>query len=721
MSDSLPENGDAKQLFSDFTPPTYEEWVAATVQSLKGRPFDKLASQTDEGITLQPMYRQENIADLPHLDTLPGQFPFVRGTSSPDQQAPWLITQELSHSTPAAYNAALKNNIALGQTAVFLTFDPPTLQGLDPDQSSDSLVGFGGLSLSSLADVARLFDGIDITKTPVMMQPEKAFFPLSALFIAYFEGANIDLSALSGCAGVDPLGILVRRGMSWPIGETYDRLVQIVRWSAANAPGFQPIGVFTDNYHDSGANAVQELAFGMATAVSYIRALQDRGIEVDEAASSIRFIFAIGSNFFMEVAKLRAARMVWAQIVAAFGGSEDAQKLRMHTRTSSFNKTKADPYVNMLRVTTEAFAGAVGGTDSQHVAPFNETSGSPDDFSQRIARNVQIILQEEANLTQLTDPAGGSYYIEFLTDQIANKSWEMFQEIEANSGMLAALEAGLPQEWVLETAVSRAKNLATRNHVLVGTNMYPNLEEEKQKTKNGKQKTENERRATINSQQLIINQSDLGSLVEASQAGATLGQLWGIQPEPGIMAYDIPMFPRQRLARPFEALREKAEVYWAEQGHCPRIFMANIGPLANHKPRADFSVGFFEVGGFEMMRTDGFDDVDAAVDAVVASGETAVIICGTDADYPLFVPPFVQQLKDKQPEATVILAGYPKAHVESFKAAGVDIFIHIKADCLKINQTLQSKIFAKQQDKSKPKPKNSIDSNLILPDIDSLF
>ena len=301
-----------------------------------------------------------------------------------------------------------------------------------------------------LTDVEQLFDGIDIEKLPILMQPEKVYFPLSALLVAYFEKSGVDLTQLKGCAGADPIGILVRCGMSIPIDETYDRLTQMVRWSADNAPNFRQIGIFTHNYHDSGANVVQELAYGMATAVSYIRALHERGLTVDEAAGSMQFIFAVGSNFFIEVAKLRAARMVWAQIIEAFGGNADSQKMRIHVRTSRFNKTTTDPYVNMLRVTTEAFAGAVGGADSIQVAPFDSTIRPPDEFSQRIARNVQIILQEEANLTKLADPAGGSYYVEYLTNEIASKAWEMFQEIEATGGMVAALEAGLPQDWVTE-------------------------------------------------------------------------------------------------------------------------------------------------------------------------------------------------------------------------------------------------------------------------------
>lgn len=700
MSESKPENEEVTQLFSDFHFPTYEEWLDTTLQSLNGKPFDKLISNTIAGIPLQPMYRREDIAGRPHLHSLPGQFPYIRGTHPLGyRERPWLIAQEIPYGTPSQLNAALKHDMARGQTAVFLKFDPPTLSGLDPAQSTPDLVGHGGLSLTTVADVARLLAGIAIPQTPILMQSGTAVLPLTALILAYLEKEAIPTSALSGCAGADPLGTLAQTGsLPIPIEQAYDEIAELTRWTEEHAPIFQTTAVFVDGYRHAGGHAVQELAFALATGVAIMRALQARGLTIDSAAGNMRFVFAIGGNFFMEVAKCRAARMLWAQIVQAFGGSEAAQKMQMHTRSSRWNKTITDPTVNMLRVTTEAFAAAVGGSDSQYVAPFDEPYQSPDEFSRRIARNVQIILQEEVNLTKLIDPAGGSYYIEFLTDQVAQRAWALFQEIERQGGMLAALKAGFPQKLVAETAVLRSKNLAQRKDVLVGTNMYPNLNEETDANdKVDYQAIYNDRvaqvqQSTINNQPLTINHSSLESLIEAAKSGATLNQLRGTRQVPSFDTQSILPLPRRRAAEPFEALRAAADAYAAKHGHRPQIFMANIGSLANHKPRADFTAGFFKVGGFELVRTDGFAAVADAVQAAVRSGITAVVLCGTDADYPNFVPPFVQRLKAERPGAIAILAGYPKKYAETFKAAGVDQFIYQGADCYVLNQQLQAQL-----------------------------
>lgn len=649
----------SQPLFPEFEPPTYEEWVAATTASLKGKPFDRVVSQAVEGFALPPLQRAADIADLPHVDARPGEFPFVRGTHPNGYRTqPWLIAQRLPHPAPVDFNAALKDALQRGQTAVLLT----------PETRMETAV-----------DAAAAFADIIFAAAPLLIDPGQHALPLLALLRAGLPDADLHGGLLN-----DPLAVLVQQGTA-QISQLYEESAQLIRWAAQNAPNFSTLAVDTAVYHHGGAHAVQELAFALATGVHHMRALQEQALTVDIIAAQMRFVFAVGGDFFMEVAKLRAARLLWAQVIQAFGGGEDAQKMVMHAETAVRNKSRLDPYVNMLRTTTEAFAAAVGGVDSLTTAAFDETFAAPDAFSQRIARNQQIILQEEANLTQLIDPAGGSYTVEWLTNQLAQKAWAQFQEIEAQGGMLNALQAGFPQQLVAETAVQRTQALARRKDVLVGVNMYANAEESLAVSREPLAKWVT---APATSYQPLATIADA---ISAARAGATLHELATALrlKAAGVAVEPVRPYP---LSAPFASLRNRADAYAAQHGHRPRIFLANMGSLRQHKARADFTRGFFEVGGFEILYPEGFDTPAAAADAALAAGATAVVICSTDDAYPALVPPLVENVKAQQPNAVVILAGYPQDQIDAHKAAGVDAFIYLGADCLALNQWLQTKV-----------------------------
>ncbi len=676
-------------LFADFPTPSYEEWLAAAEASLKGKPFEELISQTYEGITLQPIYRVEDIADVPYLDGQPGQFPYLRGTEAAGYlQQPWLIAQEIAYGTPTQFNAALQHDLARGQTAVNLIPDAPSRVGSDPDERA----GQDGVSLVTAADFATALEGVDLVQTPIFVRSGSGVLPLAALLLASVKQSGGDVTALRGSLEADPLGEWVQAGaLSLPIDKAFDELAMLVQETAVLAPNLDVITVHGYPYANGGANAVQELAFVLGTAVTTIRALQERGLDVNTITHSMQFAFSIGGDFFMEIAKLRAARRLWAQVVAAFDGDAAGQKMMLHGRTARHNKTFTDAYVNMLRVTTEAFAAAVGGVNSLHVAPFDEEAGAPDEFSRRIARNVQVILQEEANLTKLIDPAGGAYFVEWLTDQMAQRAWVLFQDVERQDGMTEALRTGWVQEQVAETAVSRAENLATRQDVLVGTNQYANSEEG---IEIGDWRLEIDARnpqPTIHNSQFTIH--NFQSLISAAEAGATLGQITtALRADYPTNQPSIQPIPAQRAAEPFEQLRAAAKAA-PEQF---RIFLANMGPLRQHKARADFARDFFAVGGFASTYPAGLETVETAVAAATADGAPAVVICSTDETYPDIVPPLAQALKAARPGLAVILAGYPKGYVEDFKAAGVDQFIYLGADCLAANQWLHEMVSGKQ-------------------------
>jgi methylmalonyl-CoA mutase len=296
--------------------------------------------------------------------------------------------------------------------------------------------------------------------------------------VAAIRKEEKQVTNLQGCLAIDPLAILASSGtLPYSLEEAYDEMALTTAWAANNTPHLATLVVSSVGYLEGGGSAVEELAFGMATGVAYLRAMQTRGIAIETAARHLRFQFAIGSQFLTEVAKLRAARLLWSQIVAAFGGGADAQRMWIDGRTAHSNRANADPYVNILRGTNEALAAALGGVDTLHIAPFDDPIRQPDDFSRRIARNTQVILQEESHLTRLIDPAGGAYAVEYLTDQLAHRTWELFQEVERMGGMAVALQAGFPQERISTLSAQREAKFESGEMILVGVNRYINKQE----------------------------------------------------------------------------------------------------------------------------------------------------------------------------------------------------------------------------------------------------
>ena len=700
----------ATPTFNEFPPTPYEEWRKAVDKALKGAPFEKrLITKTYENIDLQPMYRQEDIEGLPHLDGLPGFAPYLRGATPLGYVAhSWDIAQEMPYATPAAFNEALHADLTRGQNAVNLVLDRPTLAGVDADQAEADDVGRGGLSISSVADLAQALDGVDLETTPLFIQASTSALTFTGLLAALVQQQGKSLTKVRGAIGMDPLGQLARDGrLPRDLDGIYEVMAKLTAWATAHAPQLQTITVQGSPYHNGGASTTQELAFALATAVEYLRALQARGLSVDEAAPRFRFSLSIGSNFFIEIARLRAARLLWTKIIQAFGGGEAAQKMSLHARTSAWNQTVYDPHVNLLRATTEAFSSAVGGCDSLHISPFDELLRVPDEFSRRVARNTHTVLREESHITRTVDPAGGSWYVENLTDAVARKTWEIFQEVEKLGGMAKALEAGWPQAQIADTAAKRAANIAKRKDIFVGTNMYPNLKETRIEpapvdawaVQSERTTALKQYRASANtaSKQTALDTLAQGgevvaSAIQAALAGATLGEIAQAArttAKPGPTATAV---HAHRGAQAFEALRQAAESYIARTGQRPVVFLATMGPLTQHKARADFATAFLGVGGFETIYPAGFSTPDAAAEAALGSGAKAVVICSTDPTYPEIVPSLVEKLKKASPDLTVLLAGYPADQVEAFKAAGVDDFIHLAANCQALLSTLQKKM-----------------------------
>lgn len=713
-SDPKPPESTGPGLKKDFPAATSEEWRAAAEALLKGAPFDKvLKTRTYEGIELRPIFNAEDTEGLPHLDELPGFGRFSRGYrahGSSDQ--PWELSQELPCSTPEEFNRIALDELARGQTELNLLVDLATQAGRDPDEAHLGEVGACGVSLATLADMEKAFAGINLPMISIYLRAGSFAVPVTALLLAYARKQGIDYGALRGCIEIDPLGTLAWKGdLPVSLDLAYHEMATITRFAQERAHGLQTITVQGHPYHDGGASAVQELACVIATGAEYVREMIKRGISIESISERMRLSFSVGSDFFMEVAKLRAARILWAQVMESFGGSPLSGRVHIHTRTSLFNKTVNDPFVNLLRTTTEAFSAVVGGTDGMHIGPYDETIRVPDRFSRRLARNIHVILDEECDLAKVTDPAGGSWYVEWLTDQIARKAWSEFQEIEKAGGMTRALMDGLPQKAIAKTATARAEAVARRRDVVVGTNMYANASEEPLDRKLPDYETITRRRSrevvnyrtsgaanehtSVLSKLNILMESKpshaLNAAVEAVLDGATMGEICRT-----ITArdHDHPSVDRiriHRLSEGYERLRDTCAAYARRNGHAPRVFQANIGPSAAYRMRADWTTGFFQGGGFEVLADRDFQTVEEAVQAATESGASIVVITSTDDRYAEVIPTLVPALKRAIDRAIVLVAGSPGDQAETWSTIGVDDYINVKVN----NQSMLENLLIK--------------------------
>lgn len=719
MPDNSEHNHEIKlekelNLGNDFTPPSCEEWKAAAEASLKGVPFEKaLVTHTYEGIDLQPIYCKEDVKDLPHLEEKPGFGHYVRGTKAEGYlEQSWEICQAIPYSLPEAFNKALKHDLEKGQTAIQLTPDRAARLGLDANTAAKDDVGAEGVSISNLQDISTALEDIDLERFPIHIDAGFSGLEILAALAAFLKKENIPLDKVKGSIDADPLGFLATRGnLPVSLEKAYDHMAEVTRWAGKHMPQMKTIGISGLSYHNTGANAVQELAFALATAVETIDRLMERDVTIEKIAGSMRFTLGIGPFYFMEVAKLRAARMLWAKVVEACGGSEESRKMTIHGVTSFYNQTRYDPYVNMLRTTTEAFSAVVGGVDSLQTNPFDEPFGPPDEFSRRAARNTQIVLNEEGHLNQLIDPAGGSYYVEKLTHEVAKKAWALFQEIEKRGGMHSALQEGYPQAEIEAVNEQRKKDLKKRKYIMVGTNSYADVKEKKpgakvpdyeaiykervQYLKEYRAGIPGETKQEISSLLSGLSDTGAGNLmdtgIKALTAGATIGEFSAAARDEASssMKKSLPIY---RAAGIFEELRDAVNTFETETNAKPKLFLATMGPLSRHKARADFSKRFFEVGGFDVIYPPGFDTPGAAVAAAVESGASVVVICSHDDTYPELVPAITKRLKENKPDIPVVLAGYPKDQVETYKQAGVDEFIYLGADAHGILSNVLRKI-----------------------------
>jgi len=449
-----------KKLFDEFSPTSTEKWEEKIKQDLKGADYDKkLIWKTTEGFNVKPYYRSEDLSDLEYLNSFPGEFPYTR--SSKKTSNDWLISQDIlvnnvEEANKKALDVLIKGVNSLG----YIIKDADVIKGQN--------------------DFDRLFKGILVDSVSVNLKAGHISPDFITMFSNYIHRMGFDTAHINGSVCFDPIRYFTLHGKFFYLDEerAFDRVKKMIEFAKENLPKFKVLTVNGQNFHNAGASIVQDLAFTLSVGNEYLNILTNKGLDVSDIAPRMQFNFAVGSNYFFEIAKLRAARLLWSKIVQTYSEkSELIAKMFIHTETSLWNKTIYDPYVNMLRTTTESMSAAIAGTDSHRVQPFDSSFATSGAFSERIARNQQNLLKEEAHFDKIVDPAAGSYYIETLTDNIAEKAWELFLEVEEKGGYLKAFKDGFVQENIKQTNQKRDLQIAQRREILLGTNQYPNFNE----------------------------------------------------------------------------------------------------------------------------------------------------------------------------------------------------------------------------------------------------
>lgn len=599
---------------------SYEEWRAKVEADLKGADFNKkLVWRTNEGFNVEPVYRAENIADFKTVDTLPGEYPYVRGTRTDND---WLIRQEILAETPAEANTVAKEIITKGITSL----------------------GFN-VQLESEADIKTLLDGIDIKKYEINFKscPRKAVNLAKAL-VDYLRNNGL-LNDFHGSIDFNPMRRALKHGTEFPgdIKALSLELLDVVKI----VPELRVLSVDSYMFCDAGAYIFQELGYALAWGAEWLTMLTEAGMKADEVAHRIKFNMGVSSNYFMEIAKFRAARMVWAQIVEQYKPeSKLSAKMLCHAVTSRFNQTIYDAHVNLLRSQTETMSAALAGVDSITTTPFDVPYKKPDAFSERIARNQQFLLKEESHLDKVVDPAGGSYYVETLTVSLAKEAWKLFLDVEEKGGFLACINDNSIQKAVNATAEKRHVDVARRKEILLGTNQYPNINE------TAAQKIET--------------------------TGCGCGCHHGDEENNGVG------LSKKRAASDFEALRLATEA----ASNRPKVFMLTIGNLAMRLARAQFSTNFFGCAGYEIIDNLGFDTVQEGVDAALEKDADVIVLCSSDDEYATLAPEAFKYLDGR---AMFVVAGAP-ACMEELQAAGINDFIHVRCNVLETLQSFNAKL-----------------------------
>jgi methylmalonyl-CoA mutase len=618
-----------KKLFSEFDPVSTQAWEEQIARDLKGADYEKkLIWNTQEGIRVKPYYRYEDLSHIQWLKAFPGEFPYVRGNKASGNN--WLVRQDIKVEDIGKTNEKALDILMKGVDSLGFVLDCKHTYSLDEIEA---------LLKNIRADIAEInFSGTN------------QHLHLVQIIASLVDKYNRPFDKIYGSVNFDPLLRFSRRGQ-WYQSEVADMetAAALIR-EVQKFPVYRVIGVNGHIFANAGANIVQEMAFTLSAGSEYLTRLTEKGFYIGEVAPHIKFNLAVGSNYFMEIAKLRAYRLLWAKIVNAYG-LNDARNGRMyiHAENSSWNFTLYDPYVNMLRTTTGTMSALIGGVDSFRVTPFDVPYESPTDFAERIARNQQLILKEESYLDRVADPAAGSYYVENLTTSLVEAAWQLFLQIQDEGGFISALRKGSIQNMIAESALKRDMNIATRREILLGTNQYPNFNEN-------------------------ISTELPATVFEAEDK--TLENA------------EIKTIKTYRGGQAFEILRYKTDQF-SRTNKRPEAWMLTYGNLAMRKARANFACNFFACAGFTVTDNPGFADISEGIEAARQRKPEIVVLCSSDEEYTDNVKAAFEALRK---DCLVVLAGFPAGLTDELKAAGMEHFIHVKSNVLETLQMFQQKL-----------------------------
>ena len=599
-----------QNLFSEFPPVSAESWNDVVNADLKGADYEKkLIWRTDEGFKVRPYYRAEDLNGIDYLNALPDDFPYVRGTKI--TQNNWEIVQEINDPDLLKANEIARD----------------ALKGA-------TVIAFNARKVASYENLKLLMAGLDLEKTGIQFNHSSDYLSLVRFFRDYIIEKGYRKDKIKGAVDFDAvMYCLKNRRFYLSKEEDLDQAMELIRMTN-DMPEFKVINVNGLAMHNAGSTIVQETGYALGIANEYFAYGISKGLPVDKVACKMQMTLSVGSNYFMEIAKLRATRLLWATILDQYKPKNElAYKLYINTVASSWNKTIYDPYVNILRSTTEGMAAAIGGADSISLKPFDVAYKPDDDFSRRNARNIQVILKEEAFFDKVVDPAAGSYYVENLTDSIAEHSWDLFRHVEAEGGIITLIEKGEVKAEIEKSCQKRDMDIATRKYILLGTNQYPNTGE------------------VMSDKVRAIPQCD----------------------SIGLKSY--------RGGMSFEEIRLETEQYALKNG-TPKVFLLKVGNLAMRQARAGFITNFFGCAGYKIIDNAGFDSVEEGVKAAFDAKADLIVICSSDEEYATLGVEAAKSVKNINASLPFIVAGNPVDAMESLKNAGADDFIHVRTNVL---------------------------------------
>jgi methylmalonyl-CoA mutase len=685
----------------DTQRPTPSDWQELAAKELRGTDPAALTWSTPEGIPVKPLYTADDLEDLETVGTLPGFDPFVRGVrATMYANRPWTIRQYAGFSTAEESNAFYRANLAAGQMGLSVAFDLATHRGYDSDHPRVvGDVGKAGVAIDSVEDMKVLFDGIPLDKMTVSMTMNGAVLPVLAGYVVAAEEQGVDQSVLAGTIQNDILKeFMVRNTYIYPPAPSMRIVSDIIEYTAQHMPKFNSISISGYHMQEAGATAVQELAFTIADGLEYARYAIDRGLDVDAFAGRLSFFFAIGMNFFMEVAKLRAARLLWARVMTDFGAQKPGSKmLRTHCQTSGVSLTEQDPYNNIVRTTIEALAAVLGGTQSLHTNSFDEAIALPSDTAARIARNTQLIVAEETGVTHVVDPLGGSYYVEALTNGLAAEAWKLIEEVEALGGMTKAVESGMPKLRIEEAAARRQAAIDRGDEVIVGVNKYRLAEEPEVEVRDvdntavreqqlarlsALKANRDEARCQAALQALEAGARGDGNLlalsIEATRARATVGEISDALER---------VFTRHRATirsiagvygsayegdEEFEAVRHAVDEFAAAAGRRPRILVAKLGQDGHDRGAKVIATAFADLG-FDVDVGPLFQTPEEAARDAIENDVHVVGVSSQAAGHKTLVPELIAQLRKQGGDDILVVVGgvIPAPDYPELREAGV--------------------------------------------------